>query len=208
MTRTADYPEGASDALRAEIAEKLPKRLHGMDQAVMRGGMAGVYTMSADGHFILDRAPGVEGLYVALGCSGTGFKIAPAVGIGMAELITEGRASSVDLAPFRASRFAEGRPLRGEHEYHDRHYDQRPLHAAARLRERPCPCVPGRDVRSVHASRDGSGRSAHEQDDWTGSGGAPGRRDDDQGQRRAPRQHARPPRCPQSRDPGGPDPRR
>ena len=101
-----DYPEGASDALRAEIAAT---DLHGMDQAVMRGGMAGVYTMSADGHFILDRAPGVEGLYVASGCSGTGFKIAPAVGIGMAELITEGRASSVDLAPFRASRFAEGR---------------------------------------------------------------------------------------------------
>jgi len=35
----------------------------------------------------------------------------------LAKLITEGRASTVDLTPFRASRFAEGRLWRDEFDY-------------------------------------------------------------------------------------------
>jgi sarcosine oxidase subunit beta len=118
------HREGGSERLQHEVAEKLPRRLPGMERARMHRGMAGVFATSGDGHFILDRAPGIEGVVVALGCSGTGFKIAPAVGIGLAELIVNGRAETVDLRPFRATRFAEGCPLRGEHEYHDRPYEQ------------------------------------------------------------------------------------
>jgi sarcosine oxidase subunit beta len=44
--------------------------------------------------------------------SGTSFKTSPAIGKCLAELITEGRAATVDLFPFRASRFAEGKPWR------------------------------------------------------------------------------------------------
>jgi sarcosine oxidase subunit beta len=73
--------------------------------------------MSPDTRAILDRAPGVEGLYLAAGFSGSGFKIAPAVGLGLVELATEGRATSVDLGPFRYARFSENDPIRGEHEY-------------------------------------------------------------------------------------------
>jgi glycine/D-amino acid oxidase-like deaminating enzyme len=90
----------------------------------MQRGMAGVFATSADGHYILGRAPGIEGLFVALGCSGTGFKIAPAVGIGLADLIVDGRSETIDLGPFRATRFTEGCPIRGEHEYQDRPYEQ------------------------------------------------------------------------------------
>ncbi len=61
--------------------------------------------------------PGVEGLYLAVGMSGTGFKVAPAVGLCMAELMLEGRARTVDLHPFRFSRFAENAPLKGRYEY-------------------------------------------------------------------------------------------
>jgi len=66
---------------------------------------------------VLDRAPGVEGLYLAGGFSGTGFKKSPAVGACMAELIADGHASTVDITPFRLSRFAEGQPIQGN-EYH------------------------------------------------------------------------------------------
>ncbi|MEE8292650.1 MAG: hypothetical protein V3R80_14345, partial [Candidatus Tectomicrobia bacterium] len=55
--------------------------------------------------------------------SGTGFKISPAVGIALAELATQGRATTVDVSPFRATRFAEGRILRAQFEYLDRPYD-------------------------------------------------------------------------------------
>jgi sarcosine oxidase subunit beta len=54
---------------------------------------------------------------MAAGFSGTGFKISPAVGACMAELITQGRATFVDITPFRFSRFQEQQPIRGAHEY-------------------------------------------------------------------------------------------
>jgi glycine/D-amino acid oxidase-like deaminating enzyme len=53
---------------------------------------------------ILDETP-VPGLYVAVGMFGHGFKLSPAVGRMMADLITEGRPSLADLATFRLDYF-------------------------------------------------------------------------------------------------------
>lgn len=44
------------------------------------------------------------------GDSGTSFKTAPAIGKCLSELVTQGQATTVDLHPFRPSRFAEGEP--------------------------------------------------------------------------------------------------
>ncbi|MDP6511941.1 MAG: hypothetical protein QF878_01945, partial [SAR202 cluster bacterium] len=49
--------------------------------------------------------------------SGTGFKTAPAVGMVMAELVLDGKASTVDIQPFRLSRFQENQPIVSENEY-------------------------------------------------------------------------------------------
>jgi sarcosine oxidase, subunit beta len=54
---------------------------------------------------------------MAAGFSGTGFKIAPAVGACMAELIMQGRATFVDITPFRFRRFQEHQPICGPYEY-------------------------------------------------------------------------------------------
>jgi len=48
-----------------------------------------------------------------VGFSGHGFKLSPAVGQMMADLITDGPGAHPDLAPFRLSRFAEGKLIRG-----------------------------------------------------------------------------------------------
>ena len=80
-----------------------------MKDALMRGGWAGMIMMSADGRPIIDRL-GPDGLWGMLGDSGTSFKTSPAIGRCLAEWIVTGAASTVDLHPFRASRFAEGRP--------------------------------------------------------------------------------------------------
>jgi len=56
-------------------------------------------------------------LYVAAGFSGMGFKISPAIGLVVSELILDGQARTVDISAFRVSRFAEGRPIRPEFEY-------------------------------------------------------------------------------------------
>jgi len=47
-------------------------------------------------------------LAVAAGFSGHGFMQGPAIGACLAELILDGAATTVDITPFRPSRFAEG----------------------------------------------------------------------------------------------------
>jgi sarcosine oxidase subunit beta len=87
--------------------------------AVMRGGWAGTYMRSPDGHPIIDQIPEIPGLWVMAGDSGTSFKTAPAIGICLAEWITDGTPRLIDLAPFRASRFAEGAPWLDARSYGD-----------------------------------------------------------------------------------------
>jgi sarcosine oxidase subunit beta len=61
--------------------------------------------------------PSIEGLWVMAGDSGTSFKTSPAIGRGLAEWVARGAPVSVDLAPFSARRFAEGRLWRDEDHY-------------------------------------------------------------------------------------------
>lgn len=77
-------------------------------------GHAALYDLSPDHAAILDRAPGVEGLWLAIGFSGTGFKKAPAVGLCLSEWVLAGAPRSADLSAFRLARFAEGKTIRGE----------------------------------------------------------------------------------------------
>jgi sarcosine oxidase subunit beta len=51
---------------------------------------------------------GIDGLYLCTGFSGHGFKLAPAIGICMAEMILDGESKLVDFTPLRMSRFVEG----------------------------------------------------------------------------------------------------
>ncbi len=62
-------------------------------------------------------AAGPAGFYLACGLSGTGFKISPAAGASMSELILDGKSKTVDISSFRFERFAEGQLLTGEFEY-------------------------------------------------------------------------------------------
>jgi sarcosine oxidase subunit beta len=90
--------------------ERLTFRIPAMTEAQVVRGQAGCDGLTPDQHAIIDRA-GPENFYVVAGFSGRGFKLAPAVGLCVAELITKGSAETVDITPFRLSRFAEGRPF-------------------------------------------------------------------------------------------------
>lgn len=83
------------------------------DVLIIGGGIDGI---TPDQRAILGQA-GPQGFYLACGFSGTGFKIAPAVGLCMAELILDGRAQTVDITPFTHKRFSEGKNLVGEYAY-------------------------------------------------------------------------------------------
>jgi len=78
-----------------------------------------VYDMTPDSRPLLGEIPGINGLYVCAGFSGMGFKISPAVGLVISELILDGTARTVDISAFRPERFAEGKPIKAEYEYMD-----------------------------------------------------------------------------------------
>ena len=88
------------------------------DGGIVRG-VTGVYDMTPDARPALGPVAGRPGLIVAAGFSGMGFKISPAVGEALAELITAGTATHADLDAFRPGRFAEGALISPEHAYTD-----------------------------------------------------------------------------------------
>jgi sarcosine oxidase subunit beta len=69
---------------------------------------AGLYEISPDKHAILGAAPECPNLFFANGSSGHGVMHAPALGQLLAEIISDGSASSMDATPLRYRRFAEG----------------------------------------------------------------------------------------------------
>jgi sarcosine oxidase subunit beta len=100
-----------------EVRRRLGHRLPDMSQAAYVRGHAGIYDVSPDSRAVLGKVPGVDGLFVAAGFSGTGFKTSPAVGAAMAELILNGRSSKVDISPFGFERILSGRLIHSENEY-------------------------------------------------------------------------------------------
>jgi sarcosine oxidase, subunit beta len=112
-----DYDERADPDFPGAVSARMSVRLPSLSKMPLARSEAGLYDMSPDTRAIIDAAPGIAGLYLAAGFSGTGFKKAPAVGLGLSELIVNGKATSVDLAPFRFSRFAEDDPIHGPDEY-------------------------------------------------------------------------------------------
>ena len=112
-----NYDEGIDQGEAANALQKLIRRMPGMSESYVRGGWSGLFTTTPDWHPILDRVPGVEGLYCMVGFSGHGFKLAPAIGEAMSELVLDGSASSVDLSPLRLSRFDEGDLLSSRYRY-------------------------------------------------------------------------------------------
>jgi sarcosine oxidase subunit beta len=68
---------------------------------------AGLYEMSPDGRAILGAAPSVPNLYLANGSSGHGVMHAPALGALLAEIVVDGRATSLDVSTLRPDRFGD-----------------------------------------------------------------------------------------------------
>jgi glycine/D-amino acid oxidase-like deaminating enzyme len=92
-----------------ELVEKAVHRVPALERARIAGGWAGLRPLTPDDHAIIGPAPGVEGLFLAVGFGGHGFQHSPATGRVVAEWLTEGRPST-DCALFDPGRFARGGP--------------------------------------------------------------------------------------------------
>jgi glycine/D-amino acid oxidase-like deaminating enzyme len=114
-----EYPQRASDESLEDIIERTCGRVPALENAEVIRGVTGVYDSTPDARALLGEVPGINGLHVCAGFSGMGFKISPAIGIVMAELLTDGVARTVDISSFRPSRFAEHAPIKAEFEYVD-----------------------------------------------------------------------------------------
>ncbi len=98
--------------------EHICRRIPVMEEGSLHSAHKGYDGLSDDQRAILGPA-GPEGFWLNCGHSGTGFKIAPAVGLCLSEWMVDGAPQSVDIRPFAFRRFAEGKLLRGEHPYAD-----------------------------------------------------------------------------------------
>jgi sarcosine oxidase subunit beta len=102
-----DYDETVDYAVAKEYRENLEHRFPILRRSVLRGGWGAFYDITPDWHPVLDKAPQLEGFYIAAGFSGHGFKFGPLIGQLMTEIITQGKSTTVDLTPLRYNRFAE-----------------------------------------------------------------------------------------------------
>jgi sarcosine oxidase, subunit beta len=114
-----NFPQRASDDGLEEIIERASRRMPKLENAEVMRGVTGVYDMTPDSRPLLGEVSGVAGLYVCGGFSGMGFKISPAIGLVMSELLLDGRGKTVDISSFCPGRFAAGKPIKAEFEYKD-----------------------------------------------------------------------------------------
>ena len=101
---TAPDPE-----LAPSVVARVVHRAPALADAQLVRAWVGLYEMTPDHSGILGAVPGVDGLYVIAGFSGHGFMHGPIAGQLMAELVADGRASTVDVSPLAFDRFAAGR---------------------------------------------------------------------------------------------------
>ena len=94
----------AFDLVLSAAARRVPP----LAEAKVMRAYAGVRDLTPDYHGILCEAPGAPGFYIACGFSGHGFMHSPAIGLLMAELILDGRARSMDIAPLSLARLTSG----------------------------------------------------------------------------------------------------
>jgi glycine/D-amino acid oxidase-like deaminating enzyme len=98
---------GYADVVRRSVGERYPR----LGEFAVERAFAGPYDITPDWNPIMGPCPGIEGLYLAVGWSGHGFKLSPAVGEVVAAEVT-GRTPPIDVSTLRPERFAEGRLLR------------------------------------------------------------------------------------------------
>lgn len=107
------YDQSVDDAWELVHMEAAVARLPLLANAGRLSAWAGLYEVTPDAHPIISDVPGYEGFVVVTGFSGHGFMHGPIAGLLTAEIILDGQAKTLDIAPLAFSRFDD----RLTHEY-------------------------------------------------------------------------------------------
>ena len=108
--RQADVPLDLVAELGGQVATRLPA----FAEAGLVSSWTGLYDVTPDWNPVLGPVPGWDGLQVAFGFSGHGFKLAPTIGKVLAQTAL-GLAPDVGIAPYRLERFVQGEILMGRY---------------------------------------------------------------------------------------------
>ena len=98
----------------ADIGAKLARRMPAFVHAGLAAAWTGVYDVTPDWNPVLGTLPGIEGLHVAFGLSGHGFKLSPMIGRIVAQSAL-GHLPDLPLAPYSIERFSTGKLLVGNY---------------------------------------------------------------------------------------------
>jgi sarcosine oxidase, subunit beta len=104
----ASFSTALDWALAEPLVERAVRRAPVLADAQLMRTWSGLYEMTPDQTGIVSAVPGVAGLHVIAGFSGHGFMHGPIAGQLMAEMILDGRATTVDATPLALDRFARG----------------------------------------------------------------------------------------------------
>ena len=102
------YVDTANEDEIVAASSAILRRFPVMEEGTARRSWAGIYDVTPDSQPVIDRIERVPGLFCAFGFSGHGFKIAPAVGRIVSDLVLDGRCRSYDIHIFRHDRFRTG----------------------------------------------------------------------------------------------------
>lgn len=108
--------ELVDDEFRAWARSRLESRMPDYRASAEVGSTVGMYTLSPDSQALIGPVPSAPGLIVVSGFSGHGFKLAPSIGEGVAQMIWNEPVSAFDVEFFSPERFQEhssGAPVRG-----------------------------------------------------------------------------------------------
>jgi len=88
-----------------EMIDVAVHRVPALERASMLTAWTGVRPLTPDNHPILGPVPSVDGLVLNCGWGGMGIIQAPIAGQLVAEYVSKGQASTVDISPFGIERF-------------------------------------------------------------------------------------------------------
>lgn len=106
VLRDADeLDEHVSDEFRRWARERLVSRLPRYLDQPDDGAQAAWYTLTPDAQALIGPCPGLSNAFVATGFSGHGFKLAPSIGEGVAQMLTGAPVSAFEPHFFAPARF-------------------------------------------------------------------------------------------------------
>ncbi len=114
LDRVESLDENVTDDFVLLQGGQIAHRMPDFANAQLVDSWCGPYDIPPDWNPVLGPVDGVDGLHIAYGFSGHGFKLSPMVGKVLAQTILD-QQTDVDISGYRLSRFAEGKLLTGSY---------------------------------------------------------------------------------------------